>query len=633
MRVALTMGVWWALVVAGWACGAAAPALRPEAAAVPDMAAEKKLELEKRVEVALLPAVQVVGEPEQYALAERMAALKVPGLSVAVFDEGGLVWAKGYGLADVSTGAPVTQRTLFQAGSISKSVNALAVLLEAASGALDLDAPVNARLGSWHLPDNELTQHAPVTLRRLLSHTAGTTVHGFPGYPTGAALPSLVDVLDGHEPANTPPVRVDLVPGGQFRYSGGGTTITQLLLVDTFHKPYPSLLRELVLGPLGMGDSSYEQPLPPERLAQAAAGHLIDGSQLATKRHVYPEMAAAGLWTTPADLAVFFREVALARAGRSTRLSQAVAQQMTTAVATEPGAGARPGLGVFLFERNGVPLFGHNGADAGFQADALVSLEGAHGVVMMANSDNGLRLFPEIERTVFAAMGWPGADVPVARAPSSAAERAAWLGDFVVPGEVPFTIGMQGERLSVLRPFSDPVELILLGPKRAVHRDRGLYYSLRDDGFDILTTRGPVATAMRLPAGKKVPLLELAAGRSDSAIQAWRAQIAEAPNTPGVGPGPGIQLGQELLRDGKVDAALTVLRTVATVCPWAPMAHVNLAVAYAASGDEAAASAAYKEALLKLESATWIPPEQQRQIRAGVQHELEALNHTSEAKP
>jgi hypothetical protein len=379
-----------------------------------------------------------------------------------------------------------------------------------------------------------------------------------------------------------------------------------------------------------MGDSSYEQPLPPERLAQAAAGHLGDGSPLVTKRHVYPEMAAAGLWTTPADLAIFFREVALARAGRSTRLSQPVALEVTTPVVTEPGAAAHPGLGVFLFQRNGAQLFGHDGADAGFQANALVSLEGAHGVVMMANSDNGLRLFPEIERTVFTAMGWPGADVPVARATSSAAERAAWLGDYVVPGDIPFTITMQGERLSMLRPFSDPVEVIVLGPKRAVHRGRGLYYSLRDDGFDILTARGPVATAMRLPAGKKVPLLELAAGRSDSAIQAWRAQIAEAPNTPGAGPGAGIQLGQELLRDGKVDAALTVSRTLAIVFPWAPMVHVNLGAAYAASGDKAAAGAAYKEALLKLESATWIPPEQQRQIRSGVQRELDALSH---AKP
>ncbi|HWU89297.1 MAG TPA: serine hydrolase domain-containing protein, partial [Kofleriaceae bacterium] len=450
-----------------------------------------------RIERGLLPAVEVRGEDHRRALVERMRELKIPAIAIAVFDRYELQWTKAYGLADAEAGAPATEDTVFLAGSISKSVNALAALKAVADGTLALDAPINDALTSWKLPDNELTRAAPVTLRRLLSHTAGTTVHGFPGYAAGAPLPTIVQILDGAPPANTPEIRVDLAPGTKFRYSGGGITIVQLALVDRTRRPYPDLLRDRVLAPVGMTRSTFAQQPPP---ATAAVGYGADGKPIPGKRNAYPEMAAAGLWTTPADLARFFLELGRARAGQSRLISRELATQMTTPVAeVEPGASV--GLGVFVTDRNGTKVFGHGGADAGFQADATASLDGGFGVVVMANSENGFQIFDEIERAVFAEYGWPGRDEPVVRV---AIDPARLLGRYAYEGQ-PLEIA-QGARLELRRPFTDPVELVPIAPDTVVALDDGTRYRLAADGgaLEAKHPRRGRRTAARLADGARL---------------------------------------------------------------------------------------------------------------------------------
>src|SRR6185436_9257568 len=153
-----------------------------------------------------------------------------------------------YGVCAADQSTLVDPTTLFQAGSISKPVAAVAALRLVDAGRIDLDADVNDYLVSWKVPANEGWQPR-VTLRHLLSHTGGLTVHGFPGYARGQAVPTLVQVLDGAKPANTAAVRDNAVPGTQSRYSGGGTTIVQQMLIDVMGKPFPALMRELVLDP------------------------------------------------------------------------------------------------------------------------------------------------------------------------------------------------------------------------------------------------------------------------------------------------------------------------------------------------------------------------------------------------
>jgi CubicO group peptidase (beta-lactamase class C family) len=209
-----------------------------------------------RVERGLPPLTLPDGQMVHMDVEEWMRLFKIPGASVAVFDNFQLVWSKAYGVKEAGKAEPVTLDTTFQAGSISKPVTAMAVMHFVQQGRFSLDDNINNLLVSWKVPDNEFTVREKVTLRRLLSHSAGLTVHGFGGYAVGAPIPSLVQVLDGEKPANSRPVRVDRVPGSKFNYSGGGTTVVQLMLIDQLKKPFPQLMAETVLEPLGLRHSS-----------------------------------------------------------------------------------------------------------------------------------------------------------------------------------------------------------------------------------------------------------------------------------------------------------------------------------------------------------------------------------------
>jgi CubicO group peptidase (beta-lactamase class C family) len=357
-----------------------------------------KIAAAEREIVAVVP-----GEPEplRLTLQRWMELYKIPGVSVAVFDQQKLVWAKAYGVKEAGRPDLVTLDTLFQAGSISKPVAAMAALRQVEAGRWSLDDPINDRLVSWKLPANDLQKHQPVTLRRLLSHNAGTTVHGFPGYAVGAPVPTVVQVLNGEPPANTAPVRVDLVPGTKVRYSGGGTTIVQLMMVDQLKKPFPQIMAETVLGPLGMSHSTYEQPLPAEKAATTASGTRSGGQVVEGRWHIYPEMAAAGLWTTPSDLAKVAIEVSMSHGGTSRRvLSQAMTRQMLTSQAEDFG------LGFAVFPKD--DAFGHNGADEGFQAYLRAFVRSGRGVVIMANSDSGFAIFNRLADSIGRAYGWKG---------------------------------------------------------------------------------------------------------------------------------------------------------------------------------------------------------------------------------
>ena len=353
------------------------------------------------VERDIVAVVPGEADPLRLTLQRWMELYRVPGLSVAVFDRHKLAWAKAYGVKEAGRSDVVTLDTLFQAGSISKPVTAMAALhyVEAAKWSLDED--INDRLISWKVPPNDLQKDQKVTLRRLLSHNAGTTVHGFPGYAVGTPVPTVVQVLNGEPPANTAPVRVDLTPGTKVRYSGGGTTIVQLMMVDQLKKPFPQIMAETVLSPIGMANSTYEQPLPAARATETATGTRASGQSVEGRWHIYPEMAAAGLWTTPSDLAKVAIEVSLAHGGTSSRvLSQAMTRQMLTPQAGDFGLG-------FAVDPND-DAFGHNGADEGFQAYLRAFVASGRGVVIMANSDNGFALFGRLADSIGRAYGWKG---------------------------------------------------------------------------------------------------------------------------------------------------------------------------------------------------------------------------------
>ena len=356
-----------------------------------------------RIEQGLLLPVIVKGQPsEPMKLADRMRFYKTPGVSIAFINDGRVEWARGYGVREAAGREPVTIETLFQAGSISKPVTAIAALRLVQAGRLNLDEDVNRKLVSWKVPENEFTKEKKVTLRGLLSHSAGVNVSSFIGYLTNEQVPTLLQILDGVKPANTPPIRVEQAPGGGFRYSGGGYTIVQQLLIDVEKKPFPDLMSELVFEPLKMKHSTFKQHPLPENLANlAAAGHNYNGEALAGKWRILPEMAAAGLWTTPSDLARLVIEIERAQAGRLDRfLSPATVDQMLTRQSGDWGLG-------FSVEGAGrTRRFSHGGSTLEFNSHLVAYNQTGQGVVIMTNSLRGERIINELLRSIAREYGW-----------------------------------------------------------------------------------------------------------------------------------------------------------------------------------------------------------------------------------
>lgn len=353
------------------------------------------------VETGLTPA-SAAQTPPVKTLAERMAELKVPGVSVAFIENGKVKWTRTYGVAVVGEPRPVTPETLFQAASMSKALASAAALRLVDRGRLDLDSDINARLNAWRVPPSPYTATQKVTLRRLLSHTAGLTVSGFPGYQAGKPAPTTVQVLQGSPPSNTPPVVSFEAPGGAFAYSGGGYVVAQLAIVEAGGKPYPEVLEELVLRPAGMRASTFAQPLPERLLTQSAAGHDPKGAMIPGGRNTYPEYGAASLWTTPSDYGRFLIALQDSYAGRGhALLSPASARAMMTPV------DANYGLGLAIGRMGGHTYIQHGGSNAGFQCTAMAFLDGARqGVVIMTNADAGGVLASEIQKALAGAYGW-----------------------------------------------------------------------------------------------------------------------------------------------------------------------------------------------------------------------------------
>jgi CubicO group peptidase (beta-lactamase class C family) len=349
---------------------------------------------------------------DPFTLAQLMARFHVPAVSVAVIRDYKIHWAKAWGVADVDTGEPATNDTLFQAASISKPIAAMASLKAIQEGKFGLDQDINTILKSWKIPPGQFTRNQPVTPRSLMSHTSGADDgFGFPGYAPSAPLPSMTQMLNGEPPSNTGAVRFARPPFGGYKYSGGGILIEQVALTDAVGKEFTQLMREWVLDPIGMTNSTYEQPLPASRAKRAARAHSSEGKAMDAKWHVYPELAAAGLWTTPSDLAKAAIELQLSLLGKSNRvLSQKTAQEMVTPVGTGPYA-----VG-FSIEKNAEGwYFTHSGGNWGFRCDLYAHRLKGYGVAIMTNSENGGSLIGEIRARVARAYGWDMLDKPILR--------------------------------------------------------------------------------------------------------------------------------------------------------------------------------------------------------------------------
>ncbi len=374
----------------------------------------------QRIEDGLLPAAVLAGgELPTFTIEERMKLYNVPGLSIAVINDGEVEWASGYGLLELGGNSPVDTHTLFQAASISKPVVATLALRSVEMGLVDLDAPLNDVLKTWRIPENEYTRAQPPTLRQLLGHRAGLTVHGFRGYTEGEPIPTVYQILDGAEPANSDPIVVDIPPETQSRYSGGGYVLLQLLLTELHNQPFREAMRRYVLEPAGMTDSAIAYPLDTERRINAASGHRPNGDLIEGKYRVHPEIGAGGLWATATDLARWAIAIQRSLAGREgALLEEATAKEMLTPRGAW-GLGPEVTTGAA-----GDVIFSHDGSNAGYFCRLVAYAERGQGVAVMLNGDDST-IVGELVRAVAREYGWPDFQVEIKEAVELTPEQLA----------------------------------------------------------------------------------------------------------------------------------------------------------------------------------------------------------------
>ena len=365
-----------------------------------------------QVENNLIPFVPVK-DFKGWNILDRMKYYKVPGVSIAVIKDYKIDWAKGYGLADTSQKTPVTTETMFSAGSISKFVMAVTALKMVEEGKIDLEKPINNYLMSWKIAENDFTKKMPVSLKMLLSHSAGTSQSSYFGFTPNQPLPTIVEILSGAKISETRPVVVNSEPNKAFRYSGGGSMIAQLALMDVSKQSFSNLTQQVIFDKLGMKNATFEQPVPLKFKKQSSWAYS-SASWFKGMPYVYPQQAAAGLYTTPTDLAKFFIDIQNSYIGKGKILSQSMTQKMLSPQQNVSDGSYKEqiGIGAFLIQRtdnkdpNGV-YFEFTGVNAGFLAYGIGSIAGGNGVIIMLNSGDDVNgLGKELRRAVAKVYNW-----------------------------------------------------------------------------------------------------------------------------------------------------------------------------------------------------------------------------------
>lgn len=434
--------------------------------------------LSTAVEKHLGNAVDIAGHPvKTRLLVDAMATAHVPGVSIAVIRDGRLAWTGTYGVTDAA-GKAITAETVFQAGSISKSIAALTVLRLAGADKVSLDAPVNTYLKRWTLPDSDVGKASDVTLRRLLAHMAGTNVHGFPGYDRDSPVPTLVDILDGKPPANTPPVRITGKPGAAWSYSGGGYVIAQQVVDDVTGHSFADWSATQWMQPAGMSHSRFG--LPPG--SSIALGHDAQGKTVTGGYHLYPEQAAAGLWTTPSDLARALIALRHSLKGDPGAL-------LPTALAEVVLKPLLPGHSVGFDTGGGTTRWIAKGGDTeGFAGYLVFYPETGNGAIVTTNGAQGSTLAQDVVRAIATAERWPDFHARTRHATPISGDLLERLpGTYVYRQTNRFTIARQGNVLTMASPGETPERL---------YRDvNGEYFTLSQDVafvFDETATSGHI---------------------------------------------------------------------------------------------------------------------------------------------
>lgn len=523
----------------------------------------------QKVETGLVPPVYIEGE-SKWTIEERMEHYGVPGVSIAVINDGRIEYLKSYGVMNKESKAPVTTKTLFQAASISKPVSAYAALRMVEQNKLILDEDIRIYLKSWKLPENKFTKEKKVTLRNILNHSGGITVHGFLGYSSGLAVPTLIDVLNGEKPANSGPITVDKIPGESFRYSGGGFTILQQMMMDIEGKPFPIIMEDLVLEPLIMKNSTYNQPLNISNLERAATGYLPNGEMVTGGSHTYPEMAPAGLWTTAEDLAKFTVNILnTVKGGEPLALSAPLTNQMLT-----PGNDNFIGLGFFIDDMKGDQYFSHNGWNEGFTSNLIAHKYKGYGVVVLTNS-NHPQFMAEVLRSVALIYSWDNFIPVYSKMKLENNLRKEIMGRYLINGNEIVEVYENLDQLYIKQFGKEPLELIKVSDSNFVTReeDRFIRFTAKVGNIKAnMKTIDPadgslISFGVRMNNKEIIPVETLIAGDFDKAVEQYQNLMIADPNNPIVDENNINAAGYSLLNAGNIRDAQALFKVNTILYP------------------------------------------------------------------
>ncbi|WP_053003601.1 serine hydrolase [Sphingobacterium sp. Ag1] len=559
--------------------------------------APQKIKEISHVESSLIPPVRFEGEPA-WNIKSRMEFYQVPGVSIAVIKNAEILWSKTYGFADLDSKTPVRSNTLFQVASMSKPVSAYAALKEVELGKLASNADVNLYLKSWKIPENNWTRAKTVTFKNILSHTAGLTVSGFPGYRTTDPIPTAVEVLSGLKPANTPMVYVDKLPGLNFRYSGGGYTVLQQMLVDIEGKDYSSIMEEKVLSPLGMKNSTFAQPLPELKKQFAATAYTVDGKKVEGRYHVYPEQAAAGLWSTAEDYARFVIDIQRTLNGKSsTIISKKMAEEFTS-----PYIEPIIGLGVFLEDYDGSSYFCHGGWNEGFSSYFVGNKTSGDGVVILTNT-NKPEFINELVRAVALTYQWPNYLAPINKIlPLSSQELNVNSGRYRSGKYGVIRVYSQSGKLMSVQNLDKPVELVKVSANTFVMRDRNVNVVFSKDTesgqyelIQVLRDKKIYSKNPKVDANDRTPLELILEGNFEDGLKAFQKAKEQDSDDELLSEGFLNGAGYELLNQHKINQAIDIFKVNTVLYPKSENVYDSLAEAYLKSGQIDSAKKNYQK--------------------------------------
>ncbi len=310
---------------------------------------------------------------------EFMKKKKVPGMAMAVFNEGKEIFKQGYGLSNIGIHEKVTSKTGFNIGSISKLFTAVGIMILVEEGKIDLDAPAETYLTRWQLPKTKY-DNQKVTIRGLLNHTAGISVHGYPGFIVQKQLPSLEASLDGENGPVRANEKVEIIiePNTKFQYSGGGYTILQLIIEEVSQMPFHKFMKKKVFRPLKMRNTSFN--LSPKLLNKSAIPY--DDNEKRLPFEYFTAQGAAGLHITLNDFILFANEIL----NKHSILSSQSIDLMTTPTKVSKG---NYGLGFSILKFGPLTFKGHSGSNTGWQSAFFIDFKNKSGLIMMTNGDEG----------------------------------------------------------------------------------------------------------------------------------------------------------------------------------------------------------------------------------------------------